>query len=575
MKSIGMKIYVALGIIGILFIVIVFMDINGLNMIGSYNSDLGNIYMELEDTMGSATSEFQQVQLFSNLVYYKRNTDEKDLMMSSLQSSIDDAYIYLGEARSLCEASGDQELINVHTAYEDSMNAFLDYAQQIYDIAAAGNYDTAWQLVDNIYPVRTAVQDAEDIYAEMMDAKAAKAVSRSQVQIQGTEIFNYIAIILYIVVLVITVIIVAKTVVKPARESGRALRSITDKLDAGEGDLTERVPAKTKDEVGQMAVGINSFITQLQKIMQELKNDSTNMAQSAENISNQIVDSNESASNVSAATEEMAASMEEISATLGQLSTGSNNILNEVQSMNASVHDGVDLVEDIKERASKMQQDTVESKENASRTIVQIREALQAALEESRSAQKINEMTQDILNITSQTNLLSLNASIEAARAGEAGRGFAVVADEIRGLADSSAEAAGNIQNISALVTEAVEKLAKNAGQMLQFVDEKVMRDYDSFVGIVQQYKQDAESVDTILKDLAANTADISQTMDAMSTGINDITSVVEDNAQGITNVADNAVSLVEAMVAIQRETENNQQISRKLNDEVNRFKRV
>ena len=575
MKSIGMKIYVALGIIGILFIVLVFMDINGLNMIGGYSSELGNVYMRLEDVTGNATSEFQQVQLFSNLVYFKKDTDESDLMMSSLQSSIDDAYIYLGEARSLCEATGDQELINVHTNYEDSMNAFLEYAQQIYDAAAAGDYENAQQLVDNIYPVRTVVQDAEDFYAELLNTKSAEAVNRSMVQIQGTEIFNYIALALYIVILVITVIIVAKTVVKPARESGKSLRVITDKLDAGEGDLTERLPAKTKDEVGQMATGINSFIAQLQKIIQDLKSESGDMAQSVEIITNQIIESNESASNVSAATEEMAASMEEISATLGQLSTGSSNILGEVQSMNTSVNDGVSLVQDIKERATTMRQSTIESKENASQTISQIREALQAALEDSRSAQKINEMTQEILSITSQTNLLSLNASIEAARAGEAGRGFAVVADEIRGLADSSAEAASNIQNISGLVTEAVEKLAKNAEKMLEFVDEKVMKDYDSFVDIVQQYKEDADSVDEILSNVAANTEDISQTMDGMSSGINDISTVVEDNAKGITNVADNAVALVQSMVEIQRETERNQHISQKLNDEVNRFKKV
>lgn len=575
MKSIGMKIYVALGIIGILLIVIVLMDINGLDMIGDYNSELGNIYVELEDVTGKATSEFQQVQLFANLAYYKKDTEESDLMMSSLQSSISDAYIYLQEAQSLCAAAGDQELMSVHTTYEDSMNAFLEYSQQIYDFAAVGDYETAQQLVDGIYPVRTAVQDAEDVYAELIDTKSAKAVSRSQVQIDGTKIFNYIAVVLYIVVLVITVIIVAKTVVKPARESGRALRSITDKLNAGEGDLTERVPAKSKDEVGQMATGINSFMEQLQKIMQELKTESDNMAQSAEIISNQIVDSNESAGNVSAATEEMAASMEEISATLGQLSTGAGSILGEVQSMNTSVKDGVSLVQDIKERATTMHQSTIESKDNASRTIAQIREALQAALEDSRSAQKINEMTQEILSITSQTNLLSLNASIEAARAGEAGRGFAVVADEIRGLADSSAEAANNIQNISGLVTEAVEKLARNAEQMLKFVDEEVMKDYDNFVNIVQQYKEDADSVDEILSNVAANTADISQTMDGMSNGINDISTVVEDNAKGITNVADNAVSLVESMVEIQRETEHNQQISQKLNNEVNRFKKV
>ena len=575
MKSIGMKVYVALGIIGILFLVIVFMNISGLGIIGGYNNELGEVFIELEMAVGDTDNAYQEMQLYANLAFIKRNTEQKDSLAGNLEKSIENVRTYMAQAQNLNAATGNQELLNAYTAYEDKMNVFLDYSQTIYDSLMAKDYDIAQQLVNEVITYRTPVQEAEAAYDEVLKSSVAEAVRRSETQIAGTVIFNYIAIALYVIILVITVLIVARTIVKPARTSGNALRSITKKLDAGEGDLTERVPAKTKDEVGQMAAGINSFIAQLQKIMQELKNESSSMSQSVEIITNQIADSNESASNVSAATEEMAASMEEISATLGQLSTGSNNIVGEVQSMNASVHEGVGLVEDIKERASKMQRDTVESKENASHTIAQIREALQAALEESRSAQKINEMTQDILNITSQTNLLSLNASIEAARAGEAGRGFAVVADEIRGLADSSAEAAGNIQNISAQVTEAVEKLARNAEKMLQFIGDEVMKDYDSFVDIVQQYKEDAESVDAILKNLAVNTADISQTMDDMSIGINDITTVVEDNAQGITNVADNAVSLVQAMVEIQRETEHNQKISQRLNDEVNRFKKV
>ena len=309
--------------------------------------------------------------------------------------------------------------------------------------------------------------------------------------------------------------------------------------------------------------------------MKQLKGSSEDMEKSVLTITDRIAASNDSASNVSAATEEMAASMEEISATLGQLSNGSTNILNEIQAMDSSVQEGVGLVQDIKGRAARMQQNTIEGKEKTSKTIQQIRKALEEALEDSRSAQKINEMTQDILKITSQTNLLSLNASIEAARAGEAGRGFAVVAGEIRGLADSSAQAASNIQNISTLVTEAVEKLAKNAEDMLKFVNEEVMKDYDNFVEVVKQYKQDADSVDAIFSGVAANTADISGTMESMNTGINDISTAVEENAKGITNVADNAVTLVEAMTEIQKETEQNQEISQKLNSEVNRFKRV
>ena len=150
-----------------------------------------------------------------------------------------------------------------------------------------------------------------------------------------------------------------------------------------------------------------------------------------------------------------------------------------------------------------------------------------------------------------------------------------MVAGEIRGLADSSAETANNIQVISTLVTDAVEKLARNAEEMLQFVDQEIMKDYDNFVGVVEQYKQDAESVHEILSGVAENTSDISQTMDGMNTGINDISTAVEENAKGITNVADSAVTLVEAMAEIQKETENNQQISQKLNAEVNRFKKV
>lgn len=370
-------------------------------------------------------------------------------------------------------------------------------------------------------------------------------------------------------------VIVRKTIIVPAKNSGKVLNQILEKIEAQEGDLTLRVPVTSSDEVGQLSEGINSFIEDLQFLMQKLKTQSEERTTSAENVAYKINNSNESAGNISSTMEQMSASMQEIAATIGQIATGSDSVLGEVRNMNHSVSDGVELVQKIKHRASKMHQNTIESKNTTGSTIMEIRKTLNSALEESRSVEKINQLTGEILDITSQTNLLSLNASIEAARAGEAGRGFAVVADEIRSLADSSATTANNIQNISNQVTSAVEKLAKNAEEMLKFVDEKVLQDYDSFMVVVEKYEHDAESMDTLLSEFAQNTREINDTISTMNTGLNDISIAVDESAKGVTIVAENAVSLVADMTQIQGETENNKDISEQLSNEVNRFKSV
>lgn len=200
---------------------------------------------------------------------------------------------------------------------------------------------------------------------------------------------------------------------------------------------------------------------------------------------------------------------------------------------------------------------------------------LTASVEDSRSVEQIDELTGEILDITSQANLLALNASIEAARAGEAGRGFAVVADEIRVLADNSRDTANKIQNVSSQVTGAVENLAQNAEDMLRFVDGNVMKDYDSFVDVVEKYEQDAGRVNEILTEFARNSGDINQTIQGIHVSINDIAAVVDENAKGVTNVATNTAGLAASIRQIQKETQNNREISLKLGGEVNRFKNV
>ncbi len=299
------------------------------------------------------------------------------------------------------------------------------------------------------------------------------------------------------------------------------------------------------------------------------------MMDSADNITERVNLSNENVTSVSASMEQLAASMEEVSATLEQIVEGSDDIYAKVKQMAQRVVSGAELVVDIKAKAENIQKDTVKSKAAASHMILEIRKTLEQAVAESRSVERINELTGDILNITSQTNLLALNASIEAARAGEAGRGFAVVADEIRTLADSSKDTANNIQNISNMVTAAVDKLAKSAEDMLRFIDEDVMKDYDGFVDMANNYQDDAERVNEILTEFSGRTSEVEDIMEHINTGINNISNTVDESAKGVSNAAENTGVLVEAMEHIRKETENNQSISRELRSEVERFKKV
>lgn len=446
----------------------------------------------------------------------------------------------------------------------------------ILDVAALLTISDYFAIISDNTNALIAAGEAGDATAIVSAQEAlAEIFRKTLVKIDGTYIFNVILVAFGVVVYLISLLMIRFTISKPAKNASVYLNDIVEKIENNEGDLTQRINVTSKDEIGQLATGINGFLAQLQGLMLKMQNESARMLTSASEISQQVGDSNQSALSISSAMEELAASMEEISATLEHIASGSSNILDQIEDVSSQADSGAEMVSSIKGHAKEMHSQTMESKENTTAIFKEISEVLNASVEESKNVEKINELTGNILAIASQTNLLALNASIEAARAGEAGKGFAVVADEIRNLAENSRDTANDIQDISNLVTSAVDSLSGNAEKMIQFISENVMKDYDGFVDIATQYQNDADDMSSILTDFANKASSIAATMKEMSNGVRDISITVNESANAVTQVANDTATLVNAMSQIQAETTTSQDISMQLESEVKRFKQV
>lgn len=412
--------------------------------------------------------------------------------------------------------------------------------------------------------------DTASVAAEINDL-----MGHINLKISGTYIFDIILLFIAAIVTVAAIIISFRMIVTPTKKVSGTLEEIVRSIQNNEGDLTARVNVKSNDEIGQLASDINDFVELLQGNMLTMRASAEQLKKSMDVVTDKVEDSNGSVTSVSSSTEELAASMEAVAATIQEIADGSTNVLNQAKSISEGADSGSVKVNDLQQRVTVMRDEVTNSRKTTTTVIDNIQGALEAAVEESKSVVKIQELTQGILDIAGQTNLLALNASIEAARAGDAGRGFAVVAEEIRVLADNSHQAANSIQEISSLVIEAVNKLVTNAKEMLDFMDSNVIKDYDSFVDIMNRYQKDTQELSTMFAGFASEASAMAGTMQHMTSGINDIAVTIDESANAVTTVATDASELVEAMVEIQQETHTNREISDEMISVVNHFKKL
>lgn len=442
--------------------------------------------------------------------------------------------------------------------------------------SAAGDNEAAYALANGaIAQYSTAMQSSIAAISDAVNADADAAKEQLS-EVYHTSLFaSNIAIAISIIALIVTLFSVLRLVIMPLLKTQREITSIIEGIDRREGDLTRRVSVGKNLEIAAVSNGINAFMDKLQDIFRMIVNNSTKMDEVVTEVRDSVMTSNGSVSDLSALTEELTATMEEMSANAYTINANTEAVKQEVDRIAERTGEINAYTRQMKDHADAMESSAKENMESTSEKVNEILKVLAKAIEDSKSVQQVNSLSDDILDIASQTNLLALNASIEAARAGEAGRGFAVVATEISQLAAASQQAANRIQQINAVVTEAVGNLSEHSNGLVTYMNDAILPEFDAFVTAGGEYREKATYIENSMDEFAKRTDVLQGTMAEIAESINTIANAIEEGVNGVSSAADSTQVLVGDMESIASHMDENQQIAGSLKHETEVFQKL
>lgn len=442
--------------------------------------------------------------------------------------------------------------------------------------SAAGKKEDAYELANGKISkcadaIESDIESIKKIVNQDANAQRQKLTSAYHSSI-GTSI---VTILISIAALFSAMVAVLRWVIYPLANTNREMNEIISGIDNQQGDLTRRVTITNNKEVASVGGGINAFMAKLQEIFRMISSNSRDLEGVVNEVRESVQTSNGSVSDLSALTEELSATMQDISDNASRINENTESVAGEVKSIAEKTIEINQYTKEMKEHAEAMEHAARENMDTTGAKVNDIVSVLSQAIEDSNSVNQVDNLTNDILNIASQTNLLALNASIEAARAGDAGKGFAVVASEISQLAAASQEAANNIQSINAIVITAVHNLADNANGLVEYMNEKILPEFQKFVESGGTYHDKATFIESVMADFEAKTDSLQNSMDEIANSVNTISHAIEEGVSGVVSAADSTQVLVSDMDKISKKMDENFAIAEGLKKETSVFTKL
>ncbi|MDY0362876.1 MAG: HAMP domain-containing methyl-accepting chemotaxis protein [Desulforegulaceae bacterium] len=268
----------------------------------------------------------------------------------------------------------------------------------------------------------------------------------------------------------------------------------------GEGDLTKRLPEK-KDEIGELAYWINTFIESQQSLIKEIAANGEDVLQSARKLSGVSEKMNSGVKQIEDQSNSVASGAEEMNSNMNSVSASSEQANQNINMVATAAEELASTIKEISINSSKANEISEKAVSLSSSSSKKVEEL-------GKEIENIGKVTDVITDISDQTNLLALNATIEAARAGEAGKGFAVVANEIKELAKQTADATKEI---------------KHNIEMIQSRSNEATKGIEEVTKVINETNELVSGIAAAVEEQSATTDEIANNVNQASTGINEI----------------------------------------------------
>lgn len=303
----------------------------------------------------------------------------------------------------------------------------------------------------------------------------------------------------------------------------------------------------------------------VREVFADVQTNADNLAQSIDDVAERIQMVSGETMNMSSVMEEFTASLEEMSSNITELSDSMEEMDESFIQMSEEAQDGKDYAQNSNNIAYDIMTRSEAERREVEAKAEEVEASMQAKIEESKKAERILDLTKDILEIADQTNLLALNASIEAARAGDAGRGFAVVADEITKLSVMTSATASEISEISKTVMNAVSQLAEEANKVVEFMKDKTVGSYTELVEVGHKYQNDSKIMFDKMQDFAYIAQSLSDQLDEATKAIESVRTAANESANAVGEFTNSILAVSEHVEEIRESNDENDRIANEL----------